>query len=56
VTLKPGEEAGSPEAAIGQDHRTNAPRERLDHGQEGVLFELVLALGRRQAITIVSQL
>ena len=56
VALKPRKEAGPAEASIGQDHRTNALRQRLNDGRKGVLFELVLALTRRQEIPILSQL
>jgi hypothetical protein len=55
VALEPGDEAGSTEAAIGQDHRTNASRERFYDSQKGVLLELVLTLGCWKVVPIVGQ-
>jgi hypothetical protein len=56
VRFEPSNEAGSMKAAIGKDYGTDPPRESSNERQKGILFELVLALGRWQVVPVVSQL
>jgi hypothetical protein len=56
LLLQPGEEGGPGEAAVGQDDGADTERQDARNRQERFLFQLVLALARRQRVPVVGQL